>query len=108
MSAVSALARPMVDSHFGECPIGGPGICMNRCSLRHNRALNEESQYGSRRARNHGQANATGGASAALDRDGNPDLARSTPVPSFAIAADVGLIRLDVALQEWRGKGRKT
>ena len=30
---------------------------------------------------------------------------RSTSVPSFAIAADVGLIGLDVALQKRRGKG---
>ena len=81
---------------------------MNRCSLRHNRALNKGSQYGSRCAGNHGQTNATGRTAAALDRDGYSDLARSTPVPSLAIAADVGFVGLDIALQEWRGKGRKT
>ena len=43
---------------------------MNRCSLRHDRALNKGGQYGRRRAEYHGQANTTGGAAASLDSDG--------------------------------------
>jgi hypothetical protein len=84
--SVSALSRSVVDSHFGECPIGGPGVGMNCCSLRHNRVLNKRSQYGSCRTGNHGKTNAPSRAATALDRDGNSGLARSTPDPSLAIA----------------------
>ena len=49
--------------------------------------------------------NVTGCSVAALDCDGYPDLARSTPVPCLMVAADVGLVGLDVALQKWRRKG---
>ncbi len=60
----------MVDSHFGECPIGSPSVGMNRCSLRPDRALNKSSQYGSRLGGNHGQANATGRAAGDPEDDG--------------------------------------
>ena len=82
--------RPCEDNgqfHFGKCFIGRPSVGMNRRCLWHDRPLNKGGQYGGRCPGNHGETNTTGRAAAALDRNGHPDLARSTSVPSFAVAA---------------------
>ena len=70
MSSVTALARAMVNSHVAQRLVGRPCVCMNRGRLRHNRTLNERSQYCGRRAGDHRKTYATGRATAALDRDG--------------------------------------
>ena len=103
LTPVAALARAVIDPELAQGLVGAPGVGEDRGLVGSDRVLHERGQHRLRRPGNHDEAHGPCRLLPPLDGDRDPGLAHAAAVSPGPIAADVGLVDLDVSLEREEG-----